>query len=90
MWYLGELIAAHTGEAKIGATAFHRHPFVIFFFEMSVTRIEGPCDVEKLAGLNADRPGGDDLGLGVAADRHIEVGTDDADLAIADRFDQDV
>ena len=35
-------------------------------------------------------PGLDDLGLGIAADRAVEIGPDDADLVLAERFDQDV
>ena len=35
-------------------------------------------------------PAVDDLGLGVAADRAVEIGADDADLVLTDRLDQDV
>ena len=57
---------------------------------MDVARRQCTDDVKQLAGLDADRTRPYDLGLGVAADRAVEVGADDADLVFADRFDEDV
>ena len=52
---LGKLLAVDAGEAKLGTAAFHRHPFVVLFFEMHVAGVESSDDVEQLAGLDADR-----------------------------------
>src|SRR6187399_2673070 len=57
---------------------------------MDVTFVECSYDVEEFACLDAHRTGLFDLCLGVAADRYVEVGTDDADRVFAQRFDQDV
>ena len=57
---------------------------------MHVTAVQCPDNVKQLAGLDADRTRLDDLGLGVAADRAVEIGADDADLVFADRLDQDI
>ena len=88
--YFGKLFSVHAGQAKVCLAAFHRHPFVVFFFEMHIARVKSTHNVEKLFGLNAHRTRLFDLGLGVAADRHVEVRSDNSDLVFADRFDQDV
>ena len=49
--YLGKLLAIDTGEAKISAAGFERHPLVVLFFEMHIAWIERPCNVKQLACL---------------------------------------
>ena len=54
--YLRKLLAANAGEAKVCTARLEYDPLVVFFFEMDIAVIQRSDDIEKLAGLNADRP----------------------------------
>ena len=50
----------------------------------------GEEDIKQRAGLDAHRATCFNIGLGIAADRYVEVSSDDADHIFADRLDQDI